>query len=415
MTLSRRRFIASTASVAAGVGGGLPDPSAPAALQTAGRREGTPDDPLGVRDDFPVTGERTYLNSAYITPVPSQVVTAGRAFVESKAIRPISLGDMLKKTDEVRTQFARLINAGADEIGFLFSTSEGENIVANALDLKAGDNIVIDDLHYETEFVLYRHLQDTRGVELRVARHREGRVEARDFEPLVDRRTRLLSVAWVSHHNGYRHSMRPLADLAHAHGALFYADGIQAVGMFPTDVKADGVDVLCAGTYKWLLGSFGVAPFYVRRELLDRIRLDRFGALHVERARSDGGFDLYKTAKRFDYSTLPFCEVYQLGAGLAYLERVGVHRIEGHTVALARELRAGLAKQGHRLFTPEDNGSSIVTYYTTKDAGTLTAAFGPASIDVTVRGAVGQVRVSPALFNTSADIARFLEVTRTLV
>ena len=67
------------------------------------------------------------------------------------------------------------------------------------------------------------------------------------------------------------------------------------------------------------------------------------------------------------------------------------------------------------MFTPENNRSSIVTYYTTKDAAALTAAFDRASIDVTVRGAAGQVRVSPALFNTSADIARFLEVSRTQV
>jgi selenocysteine lyase/cysteine desulfurase len=247
-----------------------------------------------------------------------------------------------------------------------------------------------------------------------VAKHRDGRVEARDVEPLVDRRTRLVSVSWVSHQNGFRHDMRAIADVAHARGALFYADGIQAVGMFPTDVKAAGVDVMCSGTYKWLLGSFGVAPFYVRRDLLDRIRLDRFGALHVERARDDGGFDLYKTAKRFDYSTLPFGEVYQLGAGLAYLERVGVDRIEAHTVALAQQLRSGLASQGYRLFTPEGNRSSIVTYYTSKEAATLTASFERASIDVTVRGTFGQVRVSPALFNTGEDIGRFLEVTRTL-
>jgi selenocysteine lyase/cysteine desulfurase len=412
-SLTRRHFIAATASL--GVGASAMNGSAAAISSQAASSSHTRSDPLGVRADFPVVRDRTYLNSAYITPVPTPVVAAGRAFVERKAERPIPLGEMLRKTDEVRAQFARLINAGADEIGFLFSTSEGENIVANALDLKAGDNIVIDDLHYETEFVLYRHLQDTRGIELRVARHRDGRVEAREFEPLVDRRTRLVSVAWVSHHNGFRHDMRPLSDLAHANGALFYVDGIQAVGMFPTDVRAEGVDVLCAGTYKWLLGSFGVAPFYVRRDLLDRIRLDRYGALHVERTRSDGGFDLYKTAKRFDYATLPFGEVYQLGAGLSYLTRVGVDRIEVHTVALARELRAGLAKQGYRLFTPAENGSSIVTYYTTKDAATLTTAFDRASIDVTVRGASGQVRVSPALFNTSADIARFLEVTRTLI
>jgi selenocysteine lyase/cysteine desulfurase len=402
--MSRRQFVASAASMAAG-----------AATRSAVHAQARADDPLGVRGDFPIVGERTYLNSAYITPVPAQVVAAGRAFVESKALRPIPLGEMLRKTDEVRAQFARLINADADEIGFLFSTSEGENIVANALDLKPGDNVVVDDLHYETEFVLYRHLQETKGVELRVAKHRGGRVEAADYEPLVNRQTRLVSVAWVSHHNGFRHDMRPIADLAHRNGALFYADGIQALGMFPVDVRQSGVDVLCSGTYKWLLGSFGVAPFYVRRDLLDRIRLDRFGALHVERTLPDGRFQLYQTAKRFDYATLPFAEVYQLGAGLAFLQRVGVDRIERHTVALAHELRAGLASQGHRLFTPEGNGSSIVTYYTARDAATLNAAFARASIDVTVRGALGQVRVSPALFNTRDDIGRFLDVTRRLV
>jgi selenocysteine lyase/cysteine desulfurase len=322
---------------------------------------------------------------------------------------------MLKKTDEVRAQFAQAIGAEADEIGFLFATSEGENLVANALDLKAGDNVVIDELSYETEFVLYRHLQETRGVQLRVAKHRDGRVDVRDFEPLVDRATRLVSVAWVSHHNGFRHEMRALADLAHSVGALFYTDGIQAVGMFPIDVRAAGVDVLCCGTYKWVLGGFGVAPFYVRRDLLDRIRLDRFGALHVERTLPDGSFQLYRTAKRFDYATLPFAEVYQLGAGLAYLQRVGLTRVEQHTVALAQTLRAGLAKQGYRVFTPEGNRSSIVTYYLSKDAAATVAAFERARIDVTVRSATRQVRVSPALFNTEDDIGRFLEVTKTLV
>ncbi len=412
MDFSRRLFIAATASAAAGISSTAVRANAANSVQ-ASSQAGPGDDPLGVRADFPVAGQRTYLNSAYITPVPRQVVAAGQAFVESKSTRPILLGDMLKKTNEVREQYARMINAGVDEIGFLFSTSEGENIVSGALDLKKGDNVVIDELHYETEFVLYQHLRDSRGVELRVAKHRDGRVEAKDLEPFVDRRTRLVSVAWVSHQNGFRHDMKPIAEIAHANGALFYTDGIQAVGMFPIDVKAAGVDVMCAGTYKWLLGSFGVAPFYVRREVLDRIKLDRFGALHVEHERPDGGFDLYKTARRFDYSTLPFGEVYQLGAGLTYLERVGVDRIEAHTIALAQELRSGLASQGYRLFTPEGNRSSIVTYYTSKPAAAQTEAFTRAAIDATVRA--DQVRVSPALFNTRADIARFLDVTRGLV
>jgi selenocysteine lyase/cysteine desulfurase len=369
------------------------------------------DDPLGVRGDFPIVTKKTFLNSAYIAPVPNQVVAAGRAFVESKARQPIALGDMLRKTNEVRGQFARLINASVDEVGFLFATSEGENIVAASLDLKAGDNVVIDELHYEAEFVLYSHLKATRGVDLRIVRHQGGAIVPAAFEPLVDRRTKLVSVAWVSHENGFRHDMRAIADIAHAHGALFYTDAIQAVGMFPIDVKAAGVDALCAGTYKWLLGGFGVAPFYVRREMLDRIRLDRYGALHVEKQESETSFEIYKTARRFDYATLPFGEVYQLGAGLSYLERVGVDRIERHTVGLANELRAGLVAQGQRVFTPDGNGSSNVTFFFDKDPAAVHTLFDSAKIDVTVRDR-HQVRVSPALFNTSDDVAKFLEVSK---
>jgi selenocysteine lyase/cysteine desulfurase len=195
---------------------------------------------------------------------------------------------------------------------------------------------------------------------------------------------------------------------------LFYTDAIQAVGMFPVDVKQAGVDFLCCGTYKWVLGGFGVAPFFIRKELLDRIRIDRFGALHVEKELPGQRFELYKTARRYDYATLAFGEVYQLGAGIAYIERVGADRIEQHTVALAKELRAGLAAQGYRLFTPEGNGSSIVTFFFGRDPAEMHAAFDAAKIDTTVRDAQKQVRVSPALFNNRSDVARILEVTQRL-
>jgi cysteine desulfurase/selenocysteine lyase len=408
--LDRRSFVAAAASMAAA---SVVRPSTtvaiPAATMTAA------DDPLGVRGDFPIVNERTFLNSAYIAPIPMQVVKAGQAFLEEKARRSFQLGPLLKKCDEVRGQFARLIGAAsADEIGLLFSTAEGENVVAAGLGLKAGDNVVIDELHYNTEFVLYRQLEKLSGVELRIAKHRNGLVDASDMEPLVDSRTRLVSVAWVSHQNGLRHDMRPIADVAHAKGALFYTDAIQAVGMLPIDVVAAGVDVLCAGSYKWLLAGWGVAPLYVRTAIADRLRLDRFGEMHAGRELADHSYEIETNAKRFDYSSRAFGDVYTLSAGLSYLEKVGVDRIEAHTVDnLARRLQDGLEKQGHRLFTPHGNRSSIVTFYTTKPPSDIRAAFQAANIEVTVRD--GTVRISPALFNVGDDIDRCLATTKTLV
>jgi cysteine desulfurase/selenocysteine lyase len=399
--LNRRQFIGTAAGAAV-----LRPLAAPAQSSSA-------DDPLGVRRDFDVVRNGLYLNSAYIAPVPRTVADAGRDFAERKSSKPIPLGEMLQKTDEVRAQFAQLVNAQPDEIGFLFATSEGENIVASALALESGDNVVIDELHYETSFVLYRQLEATRGIALRIVKHRDGRVSADDFARVVDGRTRLVSVAWVSHQNGFRHEMRPIADIAHAHGALFYTDAVQALGMFPADVRAAGIDFMTSGTYKWLLGGFGVAPFFIRRELLERIRVDRLGALHVEKELPDHRYEIFKTAKKFEYATLPFAEVYQLGAGLAYLQRVGVDRIERHTVALARELRDGLAGLGFRMFTPSDNKSSIVSIRLDKNQVRAKEVLETAGVQVSYREGGSMIRVSPALFNTRAEIRQFLEAAKT--
>lgn len=395
--MDRRSFVATTAATLAAV---------KVQMRTAS-------DPLGVRDDFPITAQRTYLNSAYIAPVPRAVVQAGSEFLENKAKRPLEVGELLGGDGRLRGQFAQLVNASPDEVGLLFSTAEGENIIAQGMDLKAGDNVVIDELHYPTEFVLYRALEASRGIELRIVKHRNGAVDVKDFEPLVDQKTRIVSVAWVSHLNGFRHDMRPLADLAHARGAVFYADAIQAVGTIAIDVQAAGVDAICAGSYKWMLAGFGVAPFYIRKEVLQGLKIDRYGEFQVEKELPDYHFELNQTARKFDYCSRAFGPVRELSAALTYLQGVGIPRIEEHTVGLGRRLYDGLSRQGHRIFTPPGNRSPIVTLFTAKPMADVRAAFQGAAVDVTVRD--GQIRIAPALFNTDEEIDRCLEVTKGLL
>ena len=400
MSIDRRSFMAAAATAAAIFPTrvvGAPDP----------RR-----DPLGVREDFPVVADHIYLNSAFIAPVHRAVVAASRTYIEGKSNGSMQLGPLRAASDAVRAQFAHMVNATPDEIGLLFSTGDGENVIANGVGLKAGDNVVVDDLHYSTEFVLYRALEATRGIELRIVKNRNGAVTASDFEPHVDKRTRIVSVAWVSNQNGFRHDMRPIADLAHANGALFYADAVQAAGMINLDVRAAGVDALCSGSYKWLMSEFGVAPFFVSRDAIDRIQSDRVGEFSVLHAEPDHHYQLLKTASKFEGTSRSFGAVAQLQASLAYLDKVGIPRIEEHTVGLAQHLYAGLVKQGYKMFTPPENRSSIVTFNFSKPVEDVRAAFRAANIEVTVRG--GQVRVAPALFNNSDEIERCLEVTKRL-
>lgn len=396
MSVARRSFLTASATAFAAV-------AAPSDLTS---------DPLNVRADFPVVDHRIYLNSAYIAPIHRAVIAAGQAHLEAKSMGSLNVRSLIRTNEAVRAQFARMIHADPEEIGLLFSTGDGENVIANGVGLQPGDNVVVDDLHYDTEFVLYRSLEASRGIELRIVKSREGAVTATDFEPYIDKRTRIVSVAWVSNRNGFRHDMRPIADLAHAHGALFYADAVQAAGMIDLDVRAAGVDALCSGSYKWLMSEFGVAPFFVSRAVVDRIQSDRIGEFAVASEQPDRHYQLVKNASKFEGTSRSFGAVAQLGASLSYLERVGIRRIEQHTVALAQQLHAGLVKQGYKLFTPHGNRSSIVTFYITKPMADWRAALDPAKIDVTIRN--GQVRVSPALFNNADEIDRLLSITKTL-
>jgi selenocysteine lyase/cysteine desulfurase len=348
-----------TAAVAAGAS--LPVRNSQAAIQ---------DDPLGIRQDFPVLDEWTYLNSPYIAPSPQSVVDATIAFHQAKASDPISLGSMLGEERAMRERFAALVNAGPGEIGVLSTTSEGENIVTAALDLQPGDNVVIDDLHYDTTVFLYEHLVEARGIELRVVENHDGAASVDAFARQVDDRTRVVSVSWVSHQNGYRHDLAALAGIAHAHDAYLYVDAIQGVGAVELDVRRTGVDFFTVGGYKWLLAGFGVAPFFVREELLGQIDMDRVGWRQLESEPKPGEYRFYQDARKYGYATPAFGAVYQMRAALDYILGIGVDRIEAHVIPLANTLNSELRSLGFDVLTPAGNASPIVAFRHGKDPTT---------------------------------------------
>ena len=407
MTLSRREFI-SGVSAAAAISGVSP-------TSLSGVRPvvgiASKDDPLGVRSDFPVVEQSVYLDSAYITPSPLQAVEAAQAFAEAKARDPVSLGGMLQETNLMRQRFATLVGASEMEIGVLFATSDGENIVSRALDLKQGDNVVIDDLHYDTTYLLYQQLAEQRGLEVRIVNSEAGGAPVDAFAEHVDRQTRLISVAWVSHQNGFRHDLAGLADLAHSNGAYLYADAIQGIGALDVDVRSTGIDFFTAGTYKWLLGGYGVAPFYVREELLERIGTDRFGSLNIAEELGQHRFRVYDDARKYGYATMGFGSVFQLRAAIDYLLRVGVSNIEAHTVGLAQQLNTGLVGQGHDVWTPKDNRSPIVTFRHHRDIALVRSTLEEAGIRISFKAEGEELRAGIALFNNSDDIDKLLDVT----
>jgi len=403
-SIDRRSFLKT--AVATGLA------SLPASRSVHGRTlAAAGDDPLGVRDDFHVTRDQTYINISLVGPMPTPVHEAAIAFADTQRLTPArGYFRSLEVKEETRTAFAELFGAKREEVALLFSTSDAENIVTDALDLKPGDNVVVDELHFATTFVLYRQLEQTNGIELRVVPHTAGRARLEDFEARTDDRTRLISVAWVSNRNGYRHDVKALSELVHSHGGLLFADGIQALGAFPVNLHDAGVDFAVANSYKYLLSSWGAAPFYVREEHLDRIAPDRFGHNQVAETLPDFHFRLQETAAKYEHAGLVYGTVAQLKAALGYLRGVGLERIEQHTVPLAGRLRDGLANLGFDMFTPPENPSWIVSFNHGRERREVQDRLDAEQISVSMREGGTQIRASVGLYNNQADIDHLLTV-----
>jgi Aminotransferase class-V len=163
-------------------------------------------------------------------------------------------------------------NARPSEISYVPSTSAGENLVVNGLGIVGTDaNVVTDALHFDGALLHLGELKRRSGLDVRIVMPRDWRIDIKDLERVVDRKTKLIEISLVAMDNGFQHDLKAVCDLAHAHGAYVYADIIQAAGNTPIDVRQSGVDFCACSSFKWLMGDFGLRFLFVREGLLDTV------------------------------------------------------------------------------------------------------------------------------------------------
>jgi len=371
-----------------------------------------------IRKDFPALEMfRSYMDTAFVGLMPKQVKAAHDKFLEERLhfgpfpLEKTILGIWMDKSEKVRTKLAAFLGAKESELAFTTCTGCGSNIALNGIDWRPGDNAVIDDLEYPTDFHILNALK-RKGVEVRIARHRNGAVAPETFESLADNRTRAFVVSHVSYLNGFRHDLKILADIIHSFGGYLIVDSAQAIGGIKVDVKDEDVDFMSGIPYKWLNGPNGLGFLYVRENLIPAFAPDRLGWSSTADFKSLETMEsspLPETARRYEYGTLGFESVYGLDASLDYVNKIGIDSIEKHNLKLIRMLRQHLQKKNVRFFTPEGNESSILTFFMDNEQ-----VFGnklkEQNIAVTTRHwGSGHVRISPHFYNNEQDIDIFMQ------
>lgn len=358
-----------------------------------------------------------YLNNASHHPVISPASKAMQTYAEN-----LVTGHAAVNSQVVREKFARLINADADEIVYAPSTSMGENLVTRALRLpEKGGRIVTDALHFIGSFYLYEQLAK-QGMDVVILPVLEdGSVSMAQYAEAISADTRLVAVSHVSWINGFQHDLRALSELAHTHGAYLFADIIQSAGNTPVDVKAMGVDFASSGTYKWLMGDFGLAFLYADRRLVEELSPPWFGYLQTRNFVTplthlypfdDPGGPAYASVSAggvggvFNGSFPPRIIEAGVEVSLDWLLETGVDTLQANRQPMIQALQSTLRERGHRPYTPEGSTSSIVSFIM-RDANAMDERLRRAGIKIaTYRD---RFRISPSFFNDMNDIDRVIE------
>jgi selenocysteine lyase/cysteine desulfurase len=363
-----------------------------------------------IREQFPVTRNKVFLNHAAQSPLPKPVAEAVRKYVEDFS----NFGDTsMEWNDGGKPLFAKLIGAKKEEIAFIENTSVGMNIAASVLKYPPGSKIVTTDLEYPS--VVYPWLRRSLGVKVHYVKNVDGKILLEDVEKAVDDKTVAIAVSHVEYVNGFRNDLRALSEIAHKHGAYLIVDAIQSAGAIPIDVKRDNVDFLATACYKWLLSPPGAGYLYVKEELIEKFEPPFVGWASVkpEVFETIDFWDIWslrlsETASRFEVGSPSFISLMGAAEALKMLLNFGIKNIEERILKLTEYAIEAIKNLALELLTPEEKEyrSGIVLFKIHKPQELVTKL---RQKGIVVSARAHGIRVSPHFYNTEDEIERLIE------
>ena len=310
-----------------------------------------------------------------------------------------------------KQEFARLVNASADEIAVFSSVSEAASAVASALDLSGRSRKLLVS---EAEFPTVAHVwlaQKQRGARVAWVPVTDGTMDPLAYEALLDDETAIVSACHGYYLNGFTQDLARITAAAHAHGALLFADCYQTLGTMPVDAKALGVDFLASGNLKFLMGVPGIAFLYVRRELIETLHptvTGWFGRVNPF-AFDAKELDWSPTASRFDSGTPPLINAYIARAGMEIINGIGAAAIRAWHEVLAQRLIDGGRERGLTLHgTADIRHKTANTAFVVPDSHAVEAAMRARGVLPSARGPV--IRLAPHFYNTTDDVETALDL-----
>jgi len=367
-----------------------------------------------LRSEFPTLARWTYLDCARKTIPPRCQEQAMQEYTRDVYENAGADAWSASNVAETRAAMAELLGAKPSEIAFTKNTTEGLNVAAHGFDLRPGDNVVLTDLEHVANVWVWKHWE-AKGVELRYARNREGRLPLDAFLEQMDDRTRVVSTAYVTYGNGYRVNLPELGRACRSRGVRLVVDGVQGIGILAGRLDALGADVIACGGHKGLLGLTGSGIVYCREDLVNALRTDFVREPAAEPAASAhvvSQFDYMRTAHRFEGGNPNFLAIRVLQKGAEFLRGIGLDRIESRVRELTTTCLGMLKAAGLDSQTPDvwEERAHIVNVLVPDAARLMDRLREKHAVVTNVKD--GALRLSMSFYNDEHDLERGVRAIR---
>lgn len=370
------------------------------------------------RHQFSLPAGMTYLNCAYMGPTPKAAEAAGVAALMKKS-QPweVQLSDFFAPVDEVRRLFAQLINAeGPGRIAVVPSVSHGMGSVTKNIHPEPGQNIVMLEEQFPSNYYSWKRLADESGASIRTVGPPDTLVNRGEKwnEKLlesIDDQTVAVTLPHSHWADGTLFDLAAVRQRSREVGAFLVIDGTQSVGALPFDVADIQPDALICGAYKWLLGPYTSGLAYFGEAFDDGVPIEENW---INRLDSDNFQNLVKyqpayqpEAQRYNMGQQSqFVAVAMLKESLKMLLGWGMGNIQNYCEAITGPSLGRLGGMGVWVEEPVFRGEHLFGLRLPEgaDLETLKTRADAANLFVSFRG--NAVRVSPHLYNDGGDMEK---------
>ena len=330
-----------------------------------------------IREDFPILKKMVhgknlvYLDNAATTQKPNYVIDKVNKYYTTmnanihRGVHALSQ-EATEAFEGARIQIKQFINAlGKNQIIFTRGTTEAINLVASSYgraNIKEGDEIIISHMEHHSNIVPWQLLCKEKNAKLRVIPiNYNGELILEEFERMVNKRTKFISIVYVSNSLGTINPVKDIINYAHQFNIPVLVDAAQAVNHIKVDVQDLDCDFLAFSGHK-IYGPTGIGVLYGKVELLDAMPPYMGGGDMISKVTFEET-TYNELPHKFEAGTPDIAGAIGLGAAIEYVTKIGIDNIKDHENSLLEYATQQIAQvPGLRIIGTAKEKTSVLSF-----------------------------------------------------